>query len=128
MHIFSFSPRKGTLAAAMQGALNNRVIKERSRILRSLDVELGAEFRQQFVGEIATILVENNCGRLSGRSERYFMVYLEKMDPTRRKNELMRVKLTKNSNSGMFGQIVTGLVGQETKPDELDRHNFASNE
>ncbi|MCX5637857.1 MAG: tRNA (N(6)-L-threonylcarbamoyladenosine(37)-C(2))-methylthiotransferase MtaB, partial [Planctomycetota bacterium] len=53
MHIFSFSPRKGTAAAVMQDAVDNRVIKERAHILRDLEVELGKAFRRQFVGETA---------------------------------------------------------------------------
>ena len=89
MHVFSFSPRKGTAAADMQDAINNRVMKKRSEILHDLDVELGFKYRRQFIGEAAQILLESDNGRLcgrpprlarrveaAGRSERYFMVYL----------------------------------------------------
>ena len=82
MHVFSFSPRKGTAAANMQGTVNNKVIKERSMILRNLNIELGRKYRQQFLGETAEILLENVNGRVCGRSERYFMVYLKKAEPT----------------------------------------------
>jgi len=104
MHVFSFSPRKGTAAASMQGAVDNRVIKERSKLLRDLDVELGLNYRRQFVGKIATILVENSDGQVCGRSERYFMVYIEKAEGNFKKNELVRVKLVKNSENGVIGQ------------------------
>jgi len=106
MHVFSFSPRKGTTAAVMQGAVNNEVIKERSRILRNLDIELGRKFREQFVGETAAILVENSNGGAWGRSERYFMVYLQKSGLICKKNELVRVKLTENSKDGIAGQAI----------------------
>jgi len=107
MHVFSFSPRKGTAAASMQGAVDNRVIKERSKLLRDLDVELGLNYRRQFVGETATILVENSDGRVCGRSERYFMVYIEKARGNFKKNELVRVKLVKNGENGVIGQAIT---------------------
>ena len=106
MHIFRFSPRKGTIAASLQGSVDNRVIKERSQILRNLDIKLGRKFRQQFIGETAAVLVENNNGQVCGRSERYFMVYLEKTGPKLGENELVRVKLTENSENGMVGQAI----------------------
>jgi len=107
MHIFSFSPRKGTAAANMQDTVDNRVIKRRSKILHNLNIKLGLKYRQQFVGETTEILVENNNGQLCGRSERYFMVYLEKAGKKLGKNELVRVKLIKNSENGAIGQPLT---------------------
>ena len=104
MHIFSFSPRRGTTAADMQDTVDNRVIKRRSQILHNLNIKLGLKYRQQFVGETTEILVENNNGQLCGRSERYFMVYLEKAGKKLGKNELVRVKLIKNSENGAIGQ------------------------
>jgi threonylcarbamoyladenosine tRNA methylthiotransferase MtaB len=105
MHIFSFSPRKGTAAADMQDALDNRVIKERAQILRNLEVELGRAFRQQFVGETAEILVENDNGQVCGRSERYFMVYLEKTAKKPQRNEIVRAKLLENTKNGLNGKV-----------------------
>ncbi len=102
MHVFSFSKRAGTAAAGMQDAVNNRVIKERSRILLDLDAELGYKFRQQFVGEKAEILMENDE---KGRSERYFMVRLENSGKKPQKGELVTVRLVKNSKNGLTGQV-----------------------
>ncbi|MHC4659153.1 MAG: MiaB/RimO family radical SAM methylthiotransferase [Planctomycetota bacterium] len=110
MHVFSFSPRRGTVAVAMQGAVDNRVMKERSKILRSLDMELGRKFREQFVGETAQTLVENSNGQLCGRSERYFMVHLEKTGPKPERNELVKAKLVESGENGLTGQAVTREV------------------
>jgi len=119
MHVFSFSPRKGTVAASMQDTVDNKVIKKRAKILRDLDFEMSLNFRQQFIGETATILLEtclttvkNSNRRPCGRSDRYFMVYLEtcltsavrKTQNIMKKNGLMRVKLVKNSENGVIGQ------------------------
>jgi threonylcarbamoyladenosine tRNA methylthiotransferase MtaB len=105
MHVFSFSPRKGTAAADMQNKVANKVIKERSRILRELDIELGLQFRRQFIGETAQVLIENNNGRLSGRSERYFTVKIDKTEKEHKNNSIFRVKLIENSKSGMLGEM-----------------------
>jgi len=106
MHIFSFSPRKGTIAAGLQDTIDTKVIKERSKIMRDLHIELGRKFRQQFVGKTAVVLMENSNGQPCGRSERYFMVYLEKTWPKFKKNELVSVKLVENSENGAVGQPV----------------------
>ena len=110
MHVFAFSPRKGTAAASFQDTVDKRVIKERSQILRSLDTELGHKFRQQFVGKTDTILLETSPhysnGQAQGRSERYFMVYLEKPGINHKKNELVKVKLVENREDGMTGEAV----------------------
>ena len=74
-------------------------------MLRNLDIELGYKFRQQFAGETAVVLTENNNGQVCGRSERYFMVYPEKRQGKFEKNELLRVKLIENSKNGMTGQV-----------------------
>jgi len=103
MHVFSFSPRKGTAAADMQSAIDNRIIKKRSQILRDLDIELGLKYRRQFIDENAQILVENDKGQFCGRSERYFMVYLKKTETKLKKNDLLKVKLVENSRQGIIG-------------------------
>lgn len=105
MHVFSFSARKGTAAAGMQGVVNNEVIKKRSQRLLKLNVELGREFRRQFIGETATILIENNGDRICGRCERYFMVYLDGNSKSYEKNELVTVKLLDNFEDGMAGEV-----------------------
>jgi threonylcarbamoyladenosine tRNA methylthiotransferase MtaB len=105
MHVFGFSPRKGTAAAAMQHAVDSRVIKQRSRMLQNLNMELGRKFREQFVGENDEILVENNDGQPHGHSQRYFMVYIKEDGPKPKRNEIVRVKLTKNTDKGAIGEV-----------------------
>jgi len=110
MHVFSFSPRKATAAADMQDHVDNRVKKKRSKILRELDIELGLKYRQQFLGETAEILVESNNGQVCGRSERYFMVFLENTRKKPKQNKLVRVKLTENNEYGMIGQFYSKRI------------------
>jgi threonylcarbamoyladenosine tRNA methylthiotransferase MtaB len=110
MHVFSFSPRKGTAAADMQDQVNNKVTKERSQILRELDIELGQQFRRKFIGETAQVLIENNNGQLSGRSERYFAVKIIKTDKEHKNNSIVIVRLIENSESGMFGKVSHQMI------------------
>ncbi len=106
MHVFAFSPRKGTPAAAMQNKVNTKVIKERSKILRELDAQLQREFRQQFIGETATVLIENGTSQPHGRAERYFMVYLGSHAQRVKRNDLVAVKLLEDSENGVIGEVL----------------------
>jgi threonylcarbamoyladenosine tRNA methylthiotransferase MtaB len=74
MHVFVFSPRKGTAAAKMQPKVPAEVKKARSQTLRNLDLALQSQFRAQFLGETAQILIETTNGHAAGRAERYFEV------------------------------------------------------
>ncbi len=112
MHIFSFSPRKGTPAASMQDTIDIRLIKKRVRIMCDLNNELSCRFRCQFLGETATILTENSNQQPFGRSERYFMVYLKKTGKKPGNNELVRVKLLKNAENGLIGKLDSQKNGQ----------------
>ena len=104
MHIFSFSKRAGTVAACMQGSVDNRVIKRRSKILRDLNSELEYKFRQQFIGEKDEILLEESEGECKGRSKRYFVVRLEKIKGNLQKGDVVRVKLVENRENCAIGQ------------------------
>ena len=74
MHVFVFSARKGTAAAKMQPKVSPEVKKDRSKILRDLDLVLQSQFRSQFLGETAQVLIETTNGHPTGRAERYFEV------------------------------------------------------
>jgi len=106
MHVFGSSPRKGTAAALMQDTINPKVIKERSRILRDLDAELQLKYREQFIGEKATILLEGGAGQPHGRCERYFMVQIRNASKSLKINDLCLVVLTENGSAGMVGELI----------------------
>jgi threonylcarbamoyladenosine tRNA methylthiotransferase MtaB len=106
IHVFAFSPRKGTPAAVMQNKVNTKVIKERSKTLRELDAQLQREFRQQFVGETATVLIENGTGQPHGRAERYFMVYLKNPSQQVKRNDLVTARLLENRENGVTGEVL----------------------
>jgi threonylcarbamoyladenosine tRNA methylthiotransferase MtaB len=107
MHIFSFSSRTGTPAANIGPAVKPTVLKRRSQILQRLDAELGFQFRQQFVGCEEVILTETTNGSVLGRSQRYFYVQIENPDRPIARNQLVKVKLLKNTNKLMTGEVLS---------------------
>ncbi len=110
MHVFTFSPRKGTAAANMQDTVDTKIIKERSKILRELDRNLQSDYRQQFIGETAEVLLENSSSQPHGRAERYFYVYLNSSASRLGQNDLVKVKLLQNGKDGVIGEALDKVV------------------
>lgn len=105
MHVFPFSARAGTPAMKLPNHIAKKIIKQRAAILHDLDIELGKKFRQQFIGQPATVLLEDSCGQPSGLTERYFTVAIENPPENLKPNDLVTVKLIKNNDNGVIGNI-----------------------
>ena len=58
IHIFSFSPRKGTAAADLPGRIHPAVVNERRERLRELETELAGNYLRSLVGRRLEVLVE----------------------------------------------------------------------
>lgn len=73
MHVFSYSPRRGTPAADLQGRPGPAEMKHRKSVLEDLKSELALRYKTAFLGKTIDVLVEEHRpgGMLSGYSERY---------------------------------------------------------
>ncbi len=80
LHVFTYSPRPGTAAAAMPAQLPLATRKERTRRMIELGQALSLAFHQQFVGHIREVLWEAPQGagdeglRWSGYTDNYMRV------------------------------------------------------
>lgn len=58
MHIFKYSKRQGTTAAAMEGQVADGVKQSRSNILLAMEKEYSREFRKKWIGQEVEVLFE----------------------------------------------------------------------
>ncbi|MGD9270099.1 MAG: tRNA (N(6)-L-threonylcarbamoyladenosine(37)-C(2))-methylthiotransferase MtaB [Syntrophobacterales bacterium] len=65
LHVFPYSPRPTTPAATMSDQVSPAVIRQRSGLLRELDLEKRLAFLQRFLGEMQQVLVENRWDEAS---------------------------------------------------------------
>lgn len=92
MHIFKFSPRKGTKAAEFPNQIDGNIKDERSERLIKLSSENEISFATQYIGkEILVLFEDENNGHTSNYIE---VVSSEKMKP----NSLVNVKALKQEN------------------------------
>lgn len=78
MHIFKFSPRKGTKAATMENQVDGKIKEERSNKIIELNNALEKEFMDRFLGKNLRVLYEKetfgNSGEYEGYTENYLRV------------------------------------------------------
>jgi threonylcarbamoyladenosine tRNA methylthiotransferase MtaB len=77
LHVFPFSPRKGTPAASFEPKVRNSEVKERCRHLRQVSEKKKARFYNANIGRAIMVLVESvRPGYARGLSENYLPVVL----------------------------------------------------
>ena len=84
MHIFKYSPRKGTKAAVMLNQINGDIKEERSKKLIELSDRNEIEYNKSYIGKNVEVLFEEEKdGMYKGHTQNYIMVYCqskEKLD------------------------------------------------
>ena len=94
LHIFPFSPRPGTPAAAMGDQISPTFISQRCRLLRELDKSKRLNFLNRFLGKVRPVLVENrqdaSSGLPCGFSDNYLPVLVQAHTPLENQNVLAR--------------------------------------
>lgn len=105
MHIFKYSPRRGTIAAKMQDQVPDEVKNYRSDELIELEERLSLEYRQSFVGKDVSVLFEEKK-LIQGRS--YQIGHTE-----------CYVKVAYETKEDLSNRIKTGRITGMLRPDIL---------
>ncbi len=105
IHVFKYSPRKGTKAATMQGQVNGNIKKIRSEILISKSKELTKEFLNKFIGKELEVLFEekSNDGLIKGYSKNYIRVSADYNEEYI--NKIKKVEILNVQSEEVFGII-----------------------
>lgn len=108
-HVFAYSPRPGTVAAAMEGQVRPEVKKERGAIMRQVFVEAAAAFRRRFLGRRMSVLWESasplpdSSWTLEGLTDNYLRVAVTA--PAPRWNQIDEVEITSERPALLLGRL-----------------------
>jgi len=107
IHVFSYSPRPGTVAAQMVGQVDDRLKKERSLRMLELARQSVRKFCQQFLGQSMMVLWEKEIapgsGVYSGLSHNYIRVFTQSSEPLT--NRVRSVRLTRLHKQELWGEV-----------------------
>jgi threonylcarbamoyladenosine tRNA methylthiotransferase MtaB len=98
LHVFAFSPRKGTKAYEMDGQISEPEKHRRAAVLRKTTETLRRKFKDSQIGTIQTVLFEKEKtdGIPNGYTENYTYVKLDEHKTGKKtmRNELLKVRIT----------------------------------
>ena len=91
MHIFKYSPRKGTKASEMKNQVNGNIKEERSKKLIELSDENEKEYNEKYIGkEVEILFEEEKEGLYKGHTQNYILAYYK--TDKKLENKIVRVK------------------------------------
>lgn len=103
MHVFPYSRRKGTPAAAMEGQIPEPVKKERVHRMQALADRKAEDFCRSFLGKRAQVLFETEeKGITDGLTDNYIRVYTREPVET---GKMYEVSLENLYKDGVWGRI-----------------------
>ena len=104
MHIFKYSPRKGTRAAVMPNQIDGNIKEERSRRLIELSNKNEKSFLKEYIGREIEVLFEQKEGEyFKGHTSNYIVVRTKNESLA---NRLIKIKITKEDGLELKGDIL----------------------
>ena len=101
MHIFKYSPRKGTVAEKLPNQVDGNIKEERSRKLIELSNNMQNEKNSQYIGKTVKVLFEEfENGFFKGHTTNYMMVKVagEEEQSDKFVNKILDVKIKENND------------------------------
>lgn len=103
MHIFKYSPRKGTKAAVMANQIEGKLKEERSRRLIELSRKNEIEHNERYIGkEVEVLFEEREEDYIKGHTTNYMVV---KVPYKEIENTIEKVKVEKEENLELVGNV-----------------------
>jgi threonylcarbamoyladenosine tRNA methylthiotransferase MtaB len=110
LHIFRYSRREGTAAAAMRGQVPAQAAQERSQRMHILNAALEDAFRRQFVGRTMPVLWETHelygfGVQWSGLTGNYLRVVTQTSPEVNLHNQVVDTHLVDTAPAALLGQL-----------------------
>ena len=107
MHVFKYSPRKGTLAASMPNQIDGKIKEKRSKMLISLSEENEIKYNEASIGKVVEVLFE----------EEYTEEHFEDKN-TKKYDKKIHAKEKSNKNEKYIKGHTTNYMVVNVKQDE----------
>lgn len=107
MHVFKYSPRKGTKAATMPNQIEGNIKEKRSKKLIELSNQNQEEQNRNYIGKEVEVLLEEQEGEyIKGHTSNYIMVYV-KSNNVKMKNIVKLAKIIEKKGENLIGEYVS---------------------
>lgn len=104
MHLFKYSPRKGTKAAQMEGQIDGNIKEERSQRLIKLSHKNQKEYHDTYIGrEVEILWEEEKNGYYQGHTKNYILACLK--SEKNLENKIIKAKCTGGNQNHILLEI-----------------------
>ena len=105
MHVFKYSPKKGTVAEKMNGQIDGKTKDKRSEILINLSEKNQVEYNKNYIGKTVKVLFEeiDKDGYFKGHTSNYIVVKAKTNNNL--KNQILKVKIKKLDGLELIGKF-----------------------
>ncbi|MEW8586607.1 MAG: tRNA (N(6)-L-threonylcarbamoyladenosine(37)-C(2))-methylthiotransferase MtaB [Candidatus Thiodiazotropha sp.] len=94
LHIFAYSPRHGTKAANLPGAVNRELKRQRSQCLHRLNLQMKKKLLKRFLGRALPVLIESGDEKgWGGYTPNYLRVTAKGAEGVDLKNRIVEVEI-----------------------------------
>lgn len=105
LHVFPYSPRKGTPAAKMQDQVDGQIKKQRVRRLLELSHQMQYEFASSQIGKTLEVLIEERHGDyMEGHASNYLKVNVKLPDDSI--GHIYKVHIVKQNDVELIGSVI----------------------
>lgn len=106
IHVFPFSPKKGTPAAERKDQIPNNIKSQRSHELLALSDEMSIKFLENYVGQTVDVLYEKptEMGVYEGHTSNYIKVFTKSSEDL--SNRIILTKITHTQGENAFGEAI----------------------
>ena len=103
LHVFRYSPRKGTVAARMKDQVDSKIKEERSHKLIKLSDKCEKEILDKYIGKKVKVLFEKQEGEyIKGHTTNYLVV---KIKDSKLENQILDVNITSREELELIGEM-----------------------
>ena len=107
MHIFKFSPRRGTKAENMPNQISGDIKEKRSKVLLELSDENEITYQKSYLGKKVKVLFEEKDGEFfKGHTENYIMVKAKSKEDLSNKIVEAEIKQVDEKTLEMVGDVI----------------------
>lgn len=106
MHIFKYSPRRGTVAEKMKNQVSSEIKDERSKVLLEMSDENEKDYQKSYLGKTVKVLFEEKDGDFyKGHTSNYIMVKAKSKDDLSGKILDVKLESLDEPNLTIIGNI-----------------------
>ena len=111
MHVFKYSPRKGTKAAVMPNQIDGNIKEERSKKLIELSDKNEKMYNEKYIGKILDVLfedehIEDNERYIKGHTTNYIVVKVKQEKNEIQSNKIEKIKVETTDGIELVGEAL----------------------